>query len=164
MSYTSLSKKDIKIMLDKLGCKNIESFFAFIPKDLLHKNDFNLEPSISEFDISTIMKELADSNNVNDNIYFTGETMGSLDGNTVIGDIDVFLIKYNSSGTKQWTKQFGTGSTDRGVSVATDNCSSVYVTGQTSGDLEGTHSGYTNCGGICPDMFLIKFNSAGVLQ
>ena len=77
----------------------------------------------------------------------------------------VFLIKYNSSGTKQWTKQFGTSSTDRGVAVTTDNSGSVFVTGVTSGGLEGnTHSGYTNCGGTCPDMFLIKFNSDGVLR
>ena len=50
-------------------------------------------------------------------------------------------------------------------SVTTDNSSSVYITGETSGGLEGnTHSGYTNCGGTCPDMFLIKFNSDGVLH
>ena len=95
----------------------------------------------------------------------TGETMGSLDGNTLIGGVDAFLTKYNSSGTKQWTKQFGTTSTDRGVAVATDNSGSVYVTGETSGGMDGnTHSGNSSCGGTCPDMFLIKFNSDGVLQ
>ena len=101
----------------------------------------------------------------NGNIYLTGETSGSLDGNTSIGGVDVFLIKYNSSGTKQWTKQFGTTSTDRGVAVATDNSGSVYVIGEASGGFDGnTHSGYTNCGGTCPDMFLIKYNSDGVKQ
>ena len=113
---------------------------------------------------STYEKGRSVTIDTNDNIYLTGETMGSLDGNTVIGDIDVFLIKYNSLGTKQWTKQFGTTSTDRGVAVTTDNSSSVYVTGETSGGLDGnTHSGYTNCGGTCPDMFLVRFNSDGVL-
>jgi len=91
--------------------------------------------------------------------------MGSLDGNTLIGGVDAFLTKYNSSGTKQWTKQFGTTASDRGVAVATDNSGSVYVIGETSGELDGnTHSGYTNCGGTCPDMFLIKYNSDGVKQ
>ena len=35
------------------------------------------------------------------NIYVTGSTYGGLDGNTHSGDGDIFLIKYNSSGTKQ---------------------------------------------------------------
>ena len=98
----------------------------------------------------------------------TGYTDGGLDGNTNSGSdciqppcSDIFLVKYNSSGTKQ----FGTTSTDRRVAVTTDNSSSVYVTGETSGGLDGnTHSGYTNCGGTCPDMFLVRFNLDGVLQ
>jgi len=44
------------------------------------------------------------------NIYVTGFTGGGLDGNTNSGGIDMFLVKYNSSGTKQWTKQLGTSS------------------------------------------------------
>ena len=35
------------------------------------------------------------------NIYVTGETKGGLDGNTNSGSNDIFLVKYNSSGTKQ---------------------------------------------------------------
>ena len=35
------------------------------------------------------------------NIYVTGETEGGLDGNTSSGESDIFLVKYNSSGTKQ---------------------------------------------------------------
>ena len=42
------------------------------------------------------------------NIYVTGKTGGGLDGNTSSGLTDIFLVKYNSSGTKQWTKQLGT--------------------------------------------------------
>ena len=34
-----------------------------------------------------------------DNIYVTGYTMGDLDGNTNSGSRDIFLVKYNSSGT-----------------------------------------------------------------
>ena len=36
-----------------------------------------------------------------DNIYVTGYTGGGLDGNTTSGGTDIFLVKYNSSGTKQ---------------------------------------------------------------
>ena len=35
------------------------------------------------------------------NIYLTGTTLGGLDGNTNFGEKDIFLIKYNSSGTIQ---------------------------------------------------------------
>ncbi|MDP7464348.1 MAG: SBBP repeat-containing protein [SAR324 cluster bacterium] len=36
-----------------------------------------------------------------DNIYVTGYTYGGLDGNTSSGSNDIFLLKYNSSGSKQ---------------------------------------------------------------
>ena len=39
------------------------------------------------------------------NIYVTGYTDGGLDGNTTSGGTDIILVKYNSSGIKQWTKQ-----------------------------------------------------------
>ena len=90
-----------------------------------------------------------------DNIYVTGYTYGGLDGNTSSGEIDIFLIKYNSSGTKQWTKQLGTYSWDRGKGVTTDSSGNIYVTGDTRGGLDGnTNSGRS-------DIFLVKYNSFG---
>ena len=41
------------------------------------------------------------------NVYVTGYTEGGLDGNTSEGSNDLFVVKYNSSGTKQWTQQLG---------------------------------------------------------
>ena len=41
------------------------------------------------------------------NSYVTGYTDGGIDGNSSSGKKDFFLIKYNSSGTKEWTKQEG---------------------------------------------------------
>ena len=46
------------------------------------------------------------------NLYVTGYTSGGLDGNTSAGSSDLFVVKYNSSGTKQWTKQLGTSGED----------------------------------------------------
>jgi hypothetical protein len=92
------------------------------------------------------------------NIYVTGYTEGGLDGNTNSGERDIFLVKYNSSGTKQWTQQLGTSSDDRGYGVTVDNSSNIYVTGYTSGGLNGN----TNYGN--KDIFLVKYNSDGVLQ
>jgi len=92
------------------------------------------------------------------NIYVTGITSGGLDGNTIYGKNDIFLVKYNSSGTKQWTKQLGTSSVDKGRGVTTDSSDNIYVTGGTDGDLDGN----TNSGSV--DIFLVKYNSDGVKQ
>ena len=51
-------------------------------------------------------------------------------------DFDIILIKFNSSGTKQWTKKFGTSSIEIGLGVTTDSSGNIYVTGYTRGDLE----------------------------
>ena len=91
------------------------------------------------------------------NVYVTGYTSGGLDGNTNAGSTDLFVVKYNSSGVKQWTKQLGTSADDRGYNITSDSGGNVYVTGWTKGDLDGT-----NVGG--EDLFVVKYNSSGVNQ
>ena len=112
-------------------------------------------------------KQLGTSNNdygnsvtsdSSDNIYVTGYTDGGLDGNTSSGYNDIFLVKYNSSGTKQWTKQLGTSYLDEGYSVTTDSLDNIYVTGWTNWNLDGN----TSSGGR--DIFLLKYNSSGTKQ
>ena len=90
-------------------------------------------------------------------------------GRCYSGGDDTFLVKYNSSGTKQWTRQFGapsflrksqynsssgmSSSADKGIGVAVDSSGNIYVTGNTDGGLDGnTNSGKT-------DIFLVKYNS-----
>jgi chitodextrinase len=93
------------------------------------------------------------------NVYVTGYTTGDLDGETNAGGSDIFLMKYNSSGTKQWTRLLGTASSDAGYGVAVDGSGNVYVTGTTEGALDGqTHSGGTY------DTFLTKYNASGTKQ
>ena len=65
---------------------------------------------------------------------------------------------FGQSNTKQWTKQLGTSSFDRGNGVTTDSSGNIYVTGVTEGDLDGN----TNSGSI--DIFLVKYNSSGIKQ
>ena len=87
------------------------------------------------------------------NIYLTGITEGQLDGNTHLGSQDIFLMKYNSSGTKQWTKQTGNSYSNYAFGLAVDPSSNViYVTGLNVGTLDGQ----ANSGGN--DIFLIKYN------
>ena len=91
------------------------------------------------------------------NVYVAGETYGGLDGNTSAGYNDLFVVKYNSSGTKQWTKQLGTSGIDSTNGVATDSSGNVYVAGVTSGGLDGTNAGSY-------DLFVVKYNSDAVKQ
>jgi len=92
------------------------------------------------------------------NVYVTGVTFGGLDWNTSAGANDLFVVKYNSNGTKEWTKQLGSASSDSANGVATDSSGNVYVVGGTKGNLLGiSNSGRT-------DAFVIKFDSSGIKQ
>ena len=92
------------------------------------------------------------------NIYVTGYTEGGLDGNTHLGIEDIFLVKYNSSGTKQWTQQMGTYQWDVGNGVTVDSSNNIYVTGYTTRGLDGN----TRFGSY--DFFLVKYDSSGTKQ
>ncbi len=92
------------------------------------------------------------------NIYVTGFTDGVFDGCTNAGGHDFFLVKYNSSGQKQWTRQMGSSGTDYNYGVSTDRTGNIYVAGYTSGAFDG----YTNAGS--DDIFLVKYNSSGENQ
>ena len=93
-----------------------------------------------------------------DNIYVAGFTNGGLDGNTSSGKHDILLVKYNSSGSKQWLQQFGSSNNDMGLEVNVDSKGNIYVTGYTEGGLDGkTNSGER-------DIFLVKYNSSGTKQ
>lgn len=95
------------------------------------------------------------------NIYVLGGTRGDLDGQTNANptntSYDLFLIKYNSAGTRQWTKLLGTTAYDAGIGLVPWGASNVLVYGHTEGTL-ATPSG----GG--QDYFFAQYDSAGDLQ
>ncbi len=93
-----------------------------------------------------------------DNVYVTGSLAGNFDGQTNQGGRDMFLIKYDTSGNKQWSQLLGTSSTDQGFGVSVDSAGNVYVTGDSAGNFDGK----TNSGGR--DMFLIKYDASGNRQ
>ncbi len=94
----------------------------------------------------------------NDNIYVTGYTHGDFDGNTNAGFSDIFLTKYNSDGTQQWTEQWGSSSYDEGYSVTVDSNDNIYVTGYTFGSLDGTSASEMD------NIFLTKYGADGTQQ
>ncbi len=92
------------------------------------------------------------------NVFVTGSTEDGLDGNTSFGSTDIFLTKFDNVGEKQWTKQWGTTNSDKGISVAVDSSDNVFVTGYTGGGLDGN----SNSGDR--DIFLTKFDNNGMKQ
>jgi hypothetical protein len=109
------------------------------------------------------------------NVYITGET-NSTSGIATTGSYktsmnnsghtDAFLVKFNSSGVRQWGTYYGGSVQDYGYGVTTDVLSNVYITGQTTSSSGiatiGAHQ--TSIGGGYIDAFLVKFNSSGVRQ
>jgi hypothetical protein len=87
-------------------------------------------------------------------IYLAGYTFGIFPGQDSAGDADSFLLKYNSVGELQWTRQFGTKKSDRVSVLAIDSDGSVYLAGDTSGVFPGQLNASF-------DVFLRKYNSNG---
>jgi hypothetical protein len=88
-------------------------------------------------------------------IYVVATTEGNFNGVTSNGYIDIFIIKYNSSGNIQWTELLGTSANEGNANVSLDSSGNVYVMEYTSSALSG-HS--NNCG---TDIILAKYNSSG---
>ena len=56
-----------------------------------------------------------------------------------------------------WTQQHGTSQIDQANGVAIDSSGNIYVTGLSTGALDGTSTG-------SPGLFVIKYNSSGTRQ
>ncbi|MFN7523812.1 MAG: cadherin repeat domain-containing protein, partial [Aphanizomenon sp.] len=85
-------------------------------------------------------------------IYVAGVTGGNLDGQVNSGSYDGFVTKYNTDGTKAWTKLLGTSSSDEANSLTTGSDGAIYVAGYTATNLNGqVHSGSY-------DGFVVKLN------
>ena len=92
------------------------------------------------------------------NAYVAGYTYGDFDGNSNLGGADIVVVKYDTSGTKQWSYQYGTSSDDFGEGIVVDSSGNLYVTGKTSGNF------YGNVNAGSSDVFLMKLNSSGIIQ
>ncbi|MCB1179522.1 MAG: SBBP repeat-containing protein [Leptospiraceae bacterium] len=94
------------------------------------------------------------------NSYITGYTTGGLNGNSLTGNQDVFIAKYNTEGVLQWSKQLGVASKSTyGSGISLDNSGNIYITAYTDGGLDGN----SFSGGIL-DLFICKYNSSGTKQ
>jgi hypothetical protein len=112
------------------------------------------------------------------NVYLAGET-GSLNaiaagghqntygGGDVMNE-DAFLVKFNSSGARQWGNYYGGTVGDVGYSCTVDGGDNVYLAGSTRSETTIAAGGYQNTYGggdaLNGDAFLVKFNPSGMRQ
>lgn len=106
-----------------------------------------------------------------DNVYLTAgttSTSGIASGGHQNayggGTYDAFLVKFNSSGVRQWATYYGGSDMEESYSCGTDALGYVYLGGFTMSNSNiatpGSHQSTYSFG----DYFLVKFNSSGIRQ
>jgi len=106
----------------------------------------------------------------NGNVLLAGDTESSnaiahLGFQDTLGvDFDAFLVKFNSSGVRQWATYYGGSAVDDARSCATDNSGNVYLAGETNSPNAIASEGHLDTLGGDFDAFLVKFSANGVRQ
>ena len=81
------------------------------------------------------------------------------------GKNDAFLVKFNSSGVRQWGTYYGGTGREFGQSLATDSSGNIIVSGNTTSRTGiATTGAHQTLFSRAFDAFLVKFNSNGVRQ
>ena len=92
----------------------------------------NLDSGIDSYEEAISI--LVDNNNY---LYVVGNTSGSFEGTTNKGYDDVFISKLDTEGTTQWTKLFGTVSSENMTSAMMSNDEHIIITGSSKGEFSG---------------------------
>lgn len=79
------------------------------------------------------------------------------------GNLDAFLVKFNSSGVRQWATYYGDTGADQANEVAVDAAGDIYMVGTTNsgGTAIATAGAFQTSSG---SGFLVKFNTSGLRQ
>ncbi|HEY5124119.1 MAG TPA: T9SS type A sorting domain-containing protein [Ignavibacteria bacterium] len=92
---------------------------------------------------------------------------GAYNQGTLVGSGDAFILRFSTSGVRQWATYYGGNNDEGGYSIHSDG-TSVWITGSTSStdfplqNLSGAYNQGTNGGGS--DVFILKFSTSGVRQ
>lgn len=114
------------------------------------------------------------SKDANGNIFITGYTTSTsaiaTSGAyqiTLGGNTDVFISKFNSSGSRQWATYYGGSGSDYGYGIVNDASGNVYITGKTTSTsaIATTGAYQTSFGGgtLQGDAFIAAFTGSGGL-
>ena len=72
MDYTSLSDKDKKEMMAKIGITSVEELFRSLPEELRLKKDLSIPPSLSEQELLSYFEKIRVRNKYSDYLSFLG--------------------------------------------------------------------------------------------
>ena len=92
------------------------------------------------------------------NLYVAGYSSGNFDNKSNAGSYDMFVVKYNAQGDKQWSRLLGSTDYDVARGVTVDGSGNLYVAGYSYGNFDNK----SNAGDI--DMFVVKYNAQGDKQ
>jgi hypothetical protein len=107
------------------------------------------------------------------NVYVTGSSGttwsgpgGAIPMHPYAGDLDIFVLKLDTSGAYQWHTFYGSSTSDGGAGIATDGGGNVYVTGESWATWSGPGGAiplhqYT---GDYEETFVLKLDSSGAYQ
>ena len=90
------------------------------------------------------------------NVVVLDKTYGAFPGFSNNGSAQIAVVKFDGSGNRLWTEQFGTGSGDFPSAIATDAQGNIFVAGATNGAFPG----FTNSAGTLQSV-VIKLNPSG---
>lgn len=136
---------------------------------ILKLNSSGAYQNIYTSNISTAQKGKGISVDSYGNIYATGTFTGTVDfggGNVTTSDMDIYLLKLNSSFTFQWVKRFavdnGSAGLALGLAVTVDEDGNIYSVGQ----IGNTYNlgGASVIGGDQNDAYIVKYDSSGSFQ
>ncbi len=120
-----------------------------------YNNDYGFDISVSDSGIYIIGSTYSTNNIATGGAYQT----------VLNGSADAFLVKFNSSGLRQWGTYYGGGEYEQGVSVHCYNNGVIYFTGFTqSATGIATTEAYQTSLNAWQDAFLVKFDSSGARQ
>lgn len=91
--------------------------------------------------------------------YYSATGFFGADTLTSHGSSDIFIAKYNSSGSMQWAKGAGGSGADEGAGITVDKKGNCYTTGYFNGNAVWSSSTIMSNGG--PDIYVTSLDSTG---
>ena len=176
MSFEQSTLKTVKVEYVKTGSNT----YGFKAAAYNHKQTLIIDPSPDRL-WATYYGGVSDeyvsfANNVStdasENVYMAGTTISASSiatagahQNTLAGNEDAFLVKFNSSGVRQWATYYGGAFDDEADGITIDGSGNIIVCGYTESVLGiatvGAHQTTTDGTG---DGYVVKFNTSGVRQ
>jgi hypothetical protein len=80
------------------------------------------------------------------------------------GNRDAYIVKFNTTGTRQWATYYGESDFDYGNGIATDTSGNIIAIGSTSSSFAIATTGSHQTAVSYIDAFIAKFNNNGIRQ